>query len=64
MLLELEMNSDLKAALRELHFLEAKEVEVNDRKVRSPGWMDRCITALPYVPGGSVRYLAKVFQFI
>lgn len=31
-LLELEMNSDLKAALRELHFLEAKEVEVNDRK--------------------------------
>ncbi|KAM7295320.1 40S ribosomal protein S7 [Ixodes scapularis] len=31
-LLELEMNSDLKAQLRELHFVGAKEVEVKDKK--------------------------------
>ncbi|XP_064486437.1 small ribosomal subunit protein eS7-like [Ornithodoros turicata] len=31
-LFELEANSDLKAHLRELHFVEAKEVEVNSRK--------------------------------
>lgn len=32
-LLELEMNSDLKAQLRELHITKAKEIEVNNKKV-------------------------------
>lgn len=32
-LLELEMNSDLKAQLRELHITKAKEVELNSKKV-------------------------------
>lgn len=32
-LLELEMNSDLKAQLRELHITKAKEIELNNKKV-------------------------------
>lgn len=32
-LLELEMNSDLKAQLRELHITKAREVELNNKKV-------------------------------
>lgn len=32
-LLELEMNSDLKAQLRELHITKAKEIELNGKKV-------------------------------
>lgn len=31
-LLELEMNSDLKAQLRELHITKAKEIELNNKK--------------------------------
>lgn len=34
-LLELEMNSDLKAQLRELHITKAKEIELNNKKVSS-----------------------------
>lgn len=30
---ELEMNSDLKAQLRELHITKAKEIDLNNRKV-------------------------------
>lgn len=33
-LLELEMNSDLKAQLRELHITKAKEVDIFGKKVR------------------------------
>lgn len=32
-LLELEMNSDLKAQLRELHITKAREIELNSKKV-------------------------------
>lgn len=32
-LLELEMNSDLKAQLRELHITKAREIELNNKKV-------------------------------
>lgn len=32
-LVELEMNSDLKTQLRELHFTKAKEIELNGKKV-------------------------------
>jgi small subunit ribosomal protein S7e len=32
-LLELEMNSDLKAQLRELHITKAKEIDLNNKKV-------------------------------
>lgn len=32
-ILELEMNSDLKAQLRELHITKAREVELNNKKV-------------------------------
>lgn len=32
-LLELEVNSDLKAQLRELHITKAREVELNGKKV-------------------------------
>lgn len=32
-LLELEMNSDLKAQLRELHITKAREIEFNNKKV-------------------------------
>lgn len=31
-LLELEMNSDLKAQLRELHITKAREIELNNKK--------------------------------
>lgn len=34
-LMELEMNSDLKAQLRELHITKAKEIELNGKKVSS-----------------------------
>jgi len=34
-LLELEMNSDLKSQLRELYITKAKEIETNNKKVRS-----------------------------
>lgn len=40
-LLELEVNSDLKAQLRELHITKAREIELNNRKVSS---------ASPYIP--------------
>lgn len=32
-LLELEMNSDLKSQLRELHITKAREIDVNNKKV-------------------------------
>lgn len=32
-LLELEVNSDLKAQLRELHITKAREIEINNKKV-------------------------------
>lgn len=32
-LLELEMNSDLKAQLRDLHITRAREIELNNKKV-------------------------------
>lgn len=34
-LYELEMNSDLKAQLRELHITKAREIELNNKKVSS-----------------------------
>lgn len=34
-LLDLEMNSDLKAQLRELHITKAKEIELNNKRVCS-----------------------------
>lgn len=36
-LLELEMNSDLKQQLRELHITRAREVEFGTKKVSRPG---------------------------
>jgi hypothetical protein len=36
-LLELEMNSDLKAQLRELYITKAREIEINGKKVRYTG---------------------------
>lgn len=33
-LLDLEMNSDLKAQLRELHITKAREIELNNKRVR------------------------------
>lgn len=38
-LLELEMNSDLKAQLRELHITKAREIELNNKKVRATGFV-------------------------
>lgn len=35
-LLELEMNSDLKAQLRELNITKARELEINNKKVSEP----------------------------
>lgn len=32
-LLELEMNSDLKSPMRELHITKAREIDVNNKKV-------------------------------
>lgn len=43
-LLELEMNSDLKAQLRELHITKAREVELNTKKVR-----EFIVTCLDYI---------------
>lgn len=36
-LLELEMNSDLKAQLRDLHITRAREIELNNKKVSCKG---------------------------
>lgn len=41
-LLELEMNSDLKSQLRELHITKAKEIETNNKKVKSRFLQSAC----------------------
>ncbi|KAF5294095.1 hypothetical protein FQR65_LT10919 [Abscondita terminalis] len=48
-LLELEMNSDLKAQLRELHITKAKEVELNNKKA-----------ILIYVPIPKLKQFQKI----
>ncbi|KAJ1527233.1 hypothetical protein ONE63_008759 [Megalurothrips usitatus] len=48
-LLELEMNSDLKAQLRELHITKAKEIELNGKK-----------SIIIYVPMPQLRLFQKI----
>lgn len=45
-LLELEMNSDLKAQLRELHITKAKEIELNGKKVSYSGSNFCCLQSM------------------
>ena len=43
-LLELEMNSDLKSQLRELHITKAREIEANNKKVSGTNFKNNILT--------------------
>lgn len=66
-LLELEMNSDLKAQLRELHITKAREIELNNKKVSHinihfVSWLIRiCFQSIIiYVPIPKLKQFQKI----
>lgn len=66
-LLELEMNSDLKAQLRELHITKAREIELNNKKVSQVtihfvSWLIRVYfqSIIIYVPIPKLKQFQKI----
>lgn len=59
-ILELEMNSDLKAQLRELHITKAKEIDLFGKKVRLCACACVCVV---HFMSHSLRLILKKFLF-